>query len=224
MGSDFAGGRIYCRRTDLDPRIYDDVSCNSLINSTSNKTGKGGNRVREEFDRLYEQYHHQLFQYLFYLVRHRETAEELVQEVYIKVLNSFSTFEGKSTEKTWLYSVAKHVAIDHIRKQSRKKRRAEGKEYEWSEREFEIEDRNPLPDEIVVQKEEVQEVYNMLEKCTEDQQQVMILRFVQSLSIAEAAEVLGWTESKVKTTQHRAIKALKGHLEQQNQQGEEVHS
>ncbi|AOM84152.1 RNA polymerase sigma factor SigX [Salisediminibacterium beveridgei] len=179
--------------------------------------------MREEFDRLYEQYHHQLFQYLFYLVRHRETAEELVQEVYIKVLNSFSTFEGKSTEKTWLYSVAKHVAIDHIRKQSRKKRRAEGKEYEFSEREFEIEDRDPLPDEIVVQKEEVQEVYKMLEKCTEDQQQVMILRFVQSLSIAEAAEVLGWTESKVKTTQHRAIKALKGHLQQQDPNEKEVH-
>ena len=177
--------------------------------------------MREEFDRLYHQYHHQLFQYLFYLVRHRETAEELVQEVYIKVLNSFETFEGKSTEKTWLYSVAKHVAIDHIRKQSRKKRRAEGKEYEWSEREFEIQDKDPLPEEIVVQKEEVQEVYQMLARCTPDQQQVMILRFVQSLSIAETAEILGWTESKVKTTQHRAIKALKGHLEQREE--EEVH-
>ena len=173
--------------------------------------------MKEEFERLYHQYHHQLFQYLFYLVRHRETAEELVQEVYIKVLHSFESFEGKSTEKTWLYSVAKHVAIDHIRKQSRKKRKAEGKEYEWSEKEFEIQDRAPLPDEVVVQKDEVQYVYRMMEKCTEDQQQVLILRYIQSLSIAEAAEVLGWTESKVKTTQHRAIKALKGYLEKEEE-------
>ncbi|SER86387.1 RNA polymerase sigma factor SigX [Salisediminibacterium halotolerans] len=169
--------------------------------------------MKEEFERLYQQYHHQLFQYLFYLVRHRETAEELVQEVYIKVLRSYETFEGKSTEKTWLYSVAKHVAIDHIRKQSRKKRKAEGKEYEWSEREFEIEDRAPLPDEAVMQKDEIQHVYKMMEKCSANQQQVLILRYIQALSIAETADVLGWTESKVKTTQHRAIKALKNHLE-----------
>ncbi|WP_280771320.1 RNA polymerase sigma factor SigX [Salipaludibacillus daqingensis] len=170
--------------------------------------------MREEFERLYNTYHHQLFQYLFYLVRSREVAEELVQEVYIKVLDSFNTFEGRSSEKTWLYSVAKHVAIDWIRKQTRKKRKAEGKEYEWSEKEFQVEDKNPLPEEIVIQKEEVQQVYKMLEKCSEDQQQVVLLRYVQSLSISETADVLGWTESKVKTTQHRAIKSLKKHLEE----------
>ncbi|NJP38712.1 RNA polymerase sigma factor SigX [Alkalicoccus luteus] len=168
--------------------------------------------MREEFERLYTTYHQQLFQYLFYLVRSRETAEELVQEVYIKVLHSFETFEGKSSEKTWLYSIAKHVAIDWIRRQSRKKRKFEGKEYEWSEREFEIEDKQPLPDQIVEQQEEIQQVYQMLEKCTKDQQQVIVLRYVQALSIAESAEILGWSESKVKTTQHRAIKALQKHL------------
>lgn len=169
--------------------------------------------MREEFERLYNTYHHQLFQYLFYLVRSREEAEELVQEVYIKVLDSFDTFEGKSTEKTWLYSVAKHVAIDSIRKQTRKKRKAEGKEYEWSEKEFEVKDKNPLPEEIVIQKDEVQQVYKMLEKCSEDQRQVIVLRYVQSLSISETADILEWTESKVKTTQHRAIKSLKKHLQ-----------
>ncbi|PRO65908.1 RNA polymerase sigma factor SigX [Alkalicoccus urumqiensis] len=168
--------------------------------------------MKEEFERLYSAYHQQLFQYVFYLVRSRETAEELVQEVYIKVLNSFESFEGKSSEKTWLYSIAKHVAIDWIRRQSRKKRKFEGKEYEWSEREFEIEDKQPLPEDIVMQKEEIQQVYRMLEKCTADQQQVMILRYVQSLSIAECADILGWSESKVKTTQHRALKALQKQL------------
>ena len=171
--------------------------------------------MREEFDRLYETYHHTLFQYLFYMVRNRQVAEELVQEVYIKVLHSFRSFEGKSSEKTWLYSVAKHVGIDWIRSQRRKKRKWEGKQYEWSEREFELKDHAPLPEEIVVQKSEVQEVYNMLRRCTEDQQQVVLLRYVQSLSVSETAEVLGWTESKVKTTQHRALKFLRKNLEKE---------
>ncbi|MBU9710414.1 RNA polymerase sigma factor SigX [Evansella tamaricis] len=172
--------------------------------------------MREEFDRLYKTYHHTLFQYLFYMVRNREVAEELVQEVYIKVLHSFQSFEGKSSEKTWLYSVAKHVGIDWIRSQSRKKRKWEGKQYEWSEREFELQDHALLPEEILLQKDELQQVYRMLKRCSEDQQQVIILRYIQSLSITETADVLGWTESKVKTTQHRAIKTLQKHLENSN--------
>lgn len=165
--------------------------------------------MRTDFDRLYETYHHQLFQYLFYMVRNRETAEELVQEVYIKVLHGYQSFEGKSSEKTWLYSIAKHVAIDWIRSQNRKKRKWEGTQYELSEREFEIKDTNLLPDEIVERKEEIQKVYHALKTCTDDQQQVIIFRYIQDLSIAETADILGWSESKVKTTQHRAIKSLK---------------
>lgn len=165
--------------------------------------------MREDFEHLYETYHHQLFQYLFYMVRNREIAEELVQEVYIKVLKSYRSFKGKSSEKTWLYSIAKHIAIDWIRSQNRKKRKWEGKQYEWSEREFEIKDPSLSPEEIIQKKAEMQEVYHMLKKCTIDQQQVIIFRYIQELSIQETAEILGWTVSKVKTTQHRAIKALK---------------
>ncbi|MDG5787963.1 RNA polymerase sigma factor SigX [Evansella sp. AB-P1] len=170
--------------------------------------------MREEFDRLYEMYHQTLFQYLFYMVRNREVAEELVQEVYIKVLHSYQSFEGKSSEKTWLYSVAKHVGIDWIRSQSRKKRKWVGKQFEWSEREFEIKDHALLPDEILVQKDELHQIYSVLKRCKEDQQQVIILRYIQALSISETADVLGWTQSKVKTTQHRAIKELKRYMNQ----------
>ncbi len=186
---------------------------NFSFSNNDKESRRGGERVRKEFERLYENYHHMLFNYLFYMVRSREVAEELVQEVYIKVLNSYDQYEGRSSEKTWLYSVAKHVGIDWIRKQSRKKRKWEGQEIEWSERDFEIKDFAPLPEEILVQKDEMQHIYNCLSKCTESQQQVILLRYIESLSISETAEVLGWTESKVKTTQHRAIKSLKKYAE-----------
>lgn len=170
--------------------------------------------MRVDFEYLYETYHHKLFQYLFYMVRNREIAEELVQEVYIKVLRSYSSFEGKSSEKTWLYSIAKHIAIDWMRSQTRKKRKWEGKQFEWSEREFEIKDPALSPEEAIEKKAEIEEVYQMLNRCTLDQQQVIIFRYIQEFSIQETADILGWTESKVKTTQHRAIKALKEMLNQ----------
>lgn len=167
----------------------------------------GKEAVNDEFERLYETYHHSLFQFLFYMVRNRQVAEELVQEVYIKVFNSYSSFKGDSSEKTWLYSIARHVGVDWIRSQNRKKRKFLGI-FELSEKEYQIRDEEPLPEEILMEREEMKEVYQMLRKCSLDQQQVIILRYIEALSISETAAILGWTESKVKTTQHRAIKAL----------------
>ena len=146
------------------------------------------------------------------MVRNKETAEELVQEVYIKVLQSFNTFEGKSSEKTWLFSVARHITIDWIRKQNRQKRKWLG--LLGPIEKVDIRDFSPLPEEIVTKREEIRQIYKGLEKCTLDQQQVIVLRYIQSLSIQETAQILGWTESKVKTTQHRAIKSLKEFLDQ----------
>ncbi|MGC4378135.1 RNA polymerase sigma factor SigX [Fictibacillus sp. Mic-4] len=168
--------------------------------------------MEDSFDRLYEEYHQSLFQYIFYMVRNREVAEDLVQEVYIKVLKSYKSFEGKSSEKTWLHSIARHVTIDWIRKQNRRKKKLLF--FTLSEKENLIKDHEPLPDEWVTQKESVKQLYKTLHKCTQDQQQVLILRFIQSLSITETAAVLGWSESKVKTTQHRAVKRLRDLLDQ----------
>ncbi|MDQ0197456.1 RNA polymerase sigma factor SigX [Neobacillus ginsengisoli] len=162
------------------------------------------------FDELYQKYHHDVFQFLFYMVRNKEHAEDLVQEVYIRVFKSYDRFEGKSSEKTWLFSIAKNVAIDYFRKQKGWKERLFEK-FDWSVNQ--VRDEFPIPEEITVQKEEIKWVYNCLEFCTMDQRAVVILRFIQDLSIAETSQALGWTESKVKTTQHRSLKVLKKQME-----------
>ncbi|MBT2698897.1 RNA polymerase sigma factor SigX [Bacillus sp. ISL-40] len=162
------------------------------------------------FDELYQKYHHDVFQFLLYMVRNKEHAEDLVQEVYIRVFKSYRRFEGKSSEKTWLFSIARNVAIDFFRKQKGWKERLLEK-FDWST--DQLKDGYPIPEEITVQKEEIRWVYNCLEYCTMDQRAVIILRYIQDLSIAETAQALGWTESKVKTTQHRSLKVLKKHME-----------
>lgn len=164
--------------------------------------------MKDIFHELYQKYHQDLFQFLFYMVKNREVAEDLVQEVYIKVLKSYENFEGKSSEKTWLFSIARHVAIDYFRKQKRKKKRFLDY-FDIGEKGYLIQDEQPIPEEIAVQNDEIKEIYKCLQRCSDDQQSVIILRFIQSLSIQETAEVLGWSVSKVKTTQHRAMKALK---------------
>ncbi|GAK10697.1 RNA polymerase sigma factor SigX [Geomicrobium sp. JCM 19039] len=172
----------------------------------------------DTFDRLYEQYHQSLFQFIYYMVRDRHIAEELVQDVYIKVLHSYDRFDGRSNEKTWLFSIAKHVTIDYIRKENRQKRKWFGMVV--SDEKIDIQDEQPLPEHHMLVKEELETIYKALKKCSIDQQQVLILRFIESFSVKETAETLGWSESKVKTTQHRAIQKLKKTLgeEENNEQ------
>jgi RNA polymerase sigma-70 factor, ECF subfamily len=166
------------------------------------------------FEELYQKYHHDVFQFLFYMVRNKEQAEDLVQEVYIRVFKSHHRFEGKSSEKTWLFSIARNVAIDSFRKQKGWKGRLLEK-FDWST--SQVKDEYPIPEEITIQKEEIKWIYQCLDHCTVDQRSVVILRFLNDLSITETAQALGWTESKVKTTQHRALKVLKKYMEVLNE-------
>lgn len=161
------------------------------------------------FDRLYEQYHNDVFKFLIYLTRDRDQAEDLMHEVYVRVLRSYAGFEGKSSEKTWLFSIAKNVAIDHFRKKTVRRKHAYDK-FDWEI--SELISTNKSPEELSVIKEEMKELLAALDTCTGDQKMVIHMRFIHDLSIAESADILGWTEGKVKTTQHRAIKVLQKKL------------
>jgi RNA polymerase sigma-70 factor (ECF subfamily) len=171
------------------------------------------------FHRLYEQYHQDVFKFLIYLTRDREQAEDLTHEVYVRVLRAYAGFEGKSSEKTWLFSIAKNVAIDHFRKNSVRKKHLFDK-FDWEK--SELVSTGILPDEIATMNEEMKELLQALDTCTGDQKMVVIMRYFQDLSIAEAAEALGWTEGKVKTTQHRAIKSLQKKLNALPSEGGEM--
>lgn len=168
------------------------------------------------FQELYEKYHQDVYQFLYYMVNNKEQAEDLVQEVYIKVLRSYDRFEGKSSEKTWLFSIAKHVAIDSFRKQKGWKNKLL-ETFDWNKQQ--VRDDAPLPEEIALQNEQVQQMYRCLDKCKVDHRLVLILRYIQALTIQETAQILGWTESKVKTTQHRALKVLKAYMEELQEKG-----
>ncbi|MED1204915.1 RNA polymerase sigma factor SigX [Heyndrickxia acidicola] len=169
------------------------------------------------FQEIYQKYHQDLYQFIFYMVKDRDLAEDLVQEVYLRVLKSYRFFEGKSSEKTWLFSIAKNVSIDYFRKQKRWRLRI-AEELDWKGRDYS--DPKPLPEELTVLKEEIQQLYRCLDECSQDQKMVVIMRYLNHLNIQETAEALEWTESKVKTTQHRALLVLKRLMNQKERKGE----
>lgn len=165
------------------------------------------------FHRLYDAYHQDVFQFLIYLVKNRSLAEDLSHEVYVRVLRSYDQFSGKSSEKTWLFAIAKNVAIDHFRRQAVRQKHSLDY-FDWETEQ--LHSTAPSPEENVVRNEEFKQLEEALENCTGDQKMVIILRFFQELSISETAQILEWTEAKVKTTQFRAIKVLRERLQHLN--------
>ena len=171
-----------------------------------------GEDVNSIFHEIYDQYHQDLFQFIFYMVKNREETEDLVQEVYIRVIKSAHTFENKSSKKTWLFAIAKNVTIDHFRKQRNWKERIHAM-FDWDC--YELKDEGRLPEEKLLVSEEVKHLYMSLDQCTTNQRLVLIMRYINDLTIAETAEALKWSESKVKTTQHRAVQKLKEIMQEQ---------
>ncbi|MFC0523110.1 RNA polymerase sigma factor SigX [Pontibacillus salicampi] len=178
--------------------------------------------MKAVFQELYDKYHNDVYQFIFYMVKNREQTEDLVQEVYIKVMKSYDRFKGESSEKTWIFSIARHVAIDFFRKQQRKRDKIL-EFFDWGEKGELISDNEPLPEEIALQNETIQQMYRCLDRCSVDQKSVLILRFIHSLSIQETAEILDMSISKVKTTQHRGMKVLKQLMEEEQRKGEGNH-
>ncbi|GKV67921.1 ECF RNA polymerase sigma factor SigX [Sporosarcina sp. NCCP-2716] len=158
------------------------------------------------FHHLYETYHRDVFNFLTYLTKDRQLAEDLSHEVYVKAIPAYSSFERRSSEKTWLFSIAKNVSIDHFRKTAVRARHAD-QFFDWDTRE--VAASSKTPEQEAIEQEEMRTVIDLLDGCTLDQRLVIVMRYVNDLSIAETAEALGWTAGKVKTAQHRALKKLR---------------
>lgn len=140
------------------------------------------------------------------MVKNRSVAEDLSHEVYVRVLKSYERFQGKSSEKTWLFAIAKNVAIDYFRKNAVRSSHAFDA-FNWETENLVSPTKSP---EILAElNDEMRELLEALEKCSGDQKMVIIMRYFQELSIAETATILNWSEGKVKTTQHRAINKLR---------------
>lgn len=138
-------------------------------------------------------------------------VDDLVQETFIKAIKGLKSFKKEASPRTWLYSIARNVAIDFLRKNKR-----------INDRQFlsdEIDGKNDLktPDKIFQLNETKKELYHAILKLKQSYQDVIILRSIKEFSVAETAAILNWSEAKVRITFHRALKSLEkemNHLEE----------
>ncbi|TCP55526.1 RNA polymerase sigma (SigX) subunit [Tumebacillus sp. BK434] len=157
--------------------------------------------MEEEIQEIYRLHFEDVYHFLLYFTGDVNDAEDLTQEVFLRLLKSLQTFDHRSTLKTWILSVAKHVALDHYRK----KRLTSWFPDLLLHR---LQAQDGLPEELLSTKEERRELMQAITRLKPAYRSVIILRAIKELSIKETAEILGCKESKVKVDYHRALKLL----------------
>jgi RNA polymerase sigma-70 factor, ECF subfamily len=160
---------------------------------------------REALESLYLLHFDRIYSYLHLTVGNRHDAEDLTTQTFLKMLEAIGRFRWQSAPfSAWLFRIAHNLAMDHFRATKRWQPEEEVPEPEGSEE-------SSAEDEAL---ESIgrRSMLELIESLSQDQQQVLTLKFVFNFSNGEAATVLGKTEGAVKSLQHRALASLQKQL------------
>jgi RNA polymerase sigma-70 factor, ECF subfamily len=167
-------------------------------------------------DELIVRYQHRLLRYLLYLTSSRELAEDLFQEVWMRVLVRGGQFNGKARFDTWLFTIARNLVIDYRRKRTVASldELFEGSNEEDRPMSFEISDGQPTPFDRFASLEDRQRIANALLEVDTLYREVLVLRFHEELSLQEIATVTRAPLSTVKSRLYRGLAAIKPKLDE----------
>ncbi len=153
---------------------------------------------------IFDQYHKKVYRIAYGVVRQREEALDIVQEVFIKLYRSIRFFKGQSKFYTYLYRMAMNTAIDHAREM----RRAPFSSLEGMEGFQPSDGVEKRPDSILLHKELEEKVKRVLEKLPNDQRMALIFREIEGLSYQEISETMGCSIGTVMSRLHYARKRI----------------
>jgi RNA polymerase sigma-70 factor, ECF subfamily len=166
-------------------------------------------------DGLIVLYQHRLMRYLLYLTGNREMAEDLFQEVWMRVLVRGAQFNGKARFSTWLFTIARNLVIDQRRKRtvSSLDELFDRKGEDDRPMSFEVSDSEPSPFDRSANQEDREKIAQALMELDTLYREVLVLRFQEELSLKEIAKVTKDPLSTVKSRLYRGLEAIKPLLE-----------
>ena len=162
----------------------------------------------QAFAHLYDHYVDQVFGFVYHRVGHRQTAEDLVADVFLRALRRINTFKWQGVDfGAWLITIARNRVHDHF-KSARFRLEATVDEVFDSP----VRDPDGDPEHAALTDDLSSRVHEAMGKLKGEQAEVIYLRFIQHLNVAETAAVMGKKEGAVKALQYRALRSLQKHL------------
>jgi RNA polymerase sigma factor (sigma-70 family) len=153
---------------------------------------------------IYDRYSARVYSFAYQFVRNAESAEDLTQDVFVKVLKRSNQYNGEGKFSTWLFSITANTCRDWLRRSENKT--AKESEEVLVELPGLPEDN---PDRRMEQRQDQDRVNKALGVLTADQREAILLSKYQGLSYGEIAQVVGCSEGAVKTRVFRAMEILK---------------
>jgi len=152
---------------------------------------------------LYERYHRQLFRFLFNMTRQKELSEDMVQNVFLRMLKYPDGFMGFGEFKMWMYHIARNALYDHFRKIKRTPAHTDLNEFEEK-----IEGEHHT-DAQLEKEQELKTLEKAMGKLSDENRELLVLCRFQELKYIEIASILNTTEGAIKVRVHRALNQLK---------------
>jgi len=156
-----------------------------------------------EFERMYEDYFSKIYNYIFYRLLHREQTEELVSDIFLKVVVHLDSFQpGKASFNTWIFTIARNLLTDYYRK-SKIIISIDDEGFPESALAVDIDQQCRL-----IEDEERQELYRALVLLNDQQRNVIALNYYGGFNNREISRITGINESTVSSLCTRGIKKL----------------
>jgi RNA polymerase sigma-70 factor (ECF subfamily) len=173
-------------------------------------------RVKEgdgtSFGVLLEKHRASVIHFVYRLVQEQAIAEELAQEVFLRVYRSRSSYEPTAKFRTWLFRIATHLALNWLRdeRHERGQERLDDGSPDLPARQ--ISDRRPSVEQELVYEVKLQEVRRAVAALPEKQRAAVLMHKYEEMEYTQIAKVLGCSESAVKSLLFRAYETLRARL------------
>ena len=173
---------------------------------------------QQSFELLLQRYRTPLVNFLYRMVRSREQAEDLAQEVFLRVYRAREDYEPSAKFTTWLFRIATNLALNSLRDHRYQKLEismdapivadAEG----GDERMMEVADEHPDIEQHLVEEARKKMIRHAIEKLPEKQRAAVLLHKYQELDYSEISKILRCSESALKSLLFRAYETLRVEL------------
>ena len=158
------------------------------------KSGDG-----EAFSELYEAYFERVYRFIFFRVTDREAAEDLASQVFLKAWENLGRYHPRGPFLAWLYAIARNTVIDNYR--TRKQTVSLDEAAPVAAQDEKLDDH--------IQFEfEIQSLQAAMQQLTQEQQEVITLRFIAEYDTTQIAKHMGKSEGAIRALQMRALQAL----------------
>lgn len=155
----------------------------------------------EAFGCLYDIYADRIYRHIYYRTSSVEDARDLTQDVFIEAWRALPRYKRTKTPFLgWLFTICRHTVIDYYRTK---------KDYGYINNEIIIEDRKQSLEKLVEEQFTQQEIRRAILQLAEDQQQVILMSFIEGFSYSEIAAIINKSEGNIRVIVHRALKKMR---------------